>query len=311
MQKLKALYYSISKSLTSIPYYKDLENVRPSFSYKYYLGLSLLLAFILSLGFVFLKANKVVAEVKSTATLVKKMYEDDLVITMKNGEWSLNKPEPYAVNLNINQPGEDPLTSGKKHFIILAHEGTLDKFDEYDTHVLINAKNLISKDRNGFSVTPIEKLNIPNGQITKTDFNYFVDGLLGYTKWIKPLGFLLSLIGWFLFFVLIKGSNLFVVALPLWLFGQIISYNLKFKYSDALKITLHAATLPMLIFTATKLFNYEQLDKGLLIWVEVATMLLGIFIIGFLNKMGKSVNPSPAIASSEDNMVEEPKTELP
>jgi hypothetical protein len=294
MQKIKTLFYAISKSISSVNYYKDLESVKNRFSYKYFLGLAFLLSLILSIGFVFLQAAKIKTEVYVTADLVKKMYEDDLVITMKNGEWALNKPEPYAVNLSLNfaQPGQPSIPTEKKHFIVFAHEGTLDKFDAYDTFVLVNAKNIVTKDSNGFSISPIEKLNIPNGQITKSDFTFFVDEMLTYTKWIAPAGFVIFFVGWILFFVLIKGTNMFVVALPVWLFGLIIGYKTKFKYSEALKITLHTSTLPLIVFMLTKLFNYNQLDNRLTIWVEIFTMLLGIFIVGLLNRTDK-VNKLP------------------
>jgi hypothetical protein len=97
----------------------------------------------------------------------------------------------------------------------------------------------------------------------------------------------LVLIGWFLFFALLKGTNMLVVAISVWLFGQIINYKDKFGYGDALKIAIHASTLPLLIFALMKLYNYEQLNHRLTIWTEIGTMLLSLFIV-FMLKQAKT-----------------------
>ena len=95
MIKLKAAIYVFTKSLTSPKYYNDIVKTNFGFSMKYFSVLALISSLVAFSGLVKPIMTDLGDSLKAVETTVVDSFPDDLEITVKDGEVSINQPEPY------------------------------------------------------------------------------------------------------------------------------------------------------------------------------------------------------------------------
>jgi hypothetical protein len=220
-------------------------------------------------------AQKAIVEFANSA---KEMFPQDLVITIQDNKWALNKPEPFIVALpESNKPTEK---NGPKNLIILSQNGTIDDLNRLDTIILVNAKNVLVRESAGFRAYPLE--NLPNGTIDRNDFDGFIAQALQFAKMLPYALVAFIFVGSLLYFALFQGSNVLTFALLIWLVSAII--KTKRTYTESARITAHTATLPMLIMLVSKVFGFQI---PIPMWFELTNIIFAIIVLVKLNKNGE------------------------
>lgn len=253
---------------------------RTSLTVKYFLMLSLLLSIVLSIKISLVQipqAQKAVTDISSSA---RDMFLQDLVITIKDNKWEINKPEPFIVPFPINDSASDKDSTDPKNILILYQGGTIEDLDKLDTLILVNAKNVLVRESKGFRVYPLE--NLPNGTITRSDFDGFMNQMLNFTKNLPYLLVVFIFIGTLFYFAVFQGSNVLFFALGVWLISTILKK--KIDYTASARITAHAATLPMAIMIVTKLIGYQI---PVPFWFEITTVVFAIIVLVKLSNNGE------------------------
>ena len=280
MIKIKAFFYVFYESLTSIAYYKEMLKTKTSFTVKYFLTLSLLFSIVMSIMISLVQiplAQKAVVDISSSA---RDMFLQDLVITIKDNKWTINKPEPFIVPFPINDTTTDIKDANPKNLFVLYQDGTIEDLDKLDTLILVNAKNVLVRESKGFRAYPLE--NLPNGTITRTDFDGFMNQMLNFAKNLPYLLVAFIFIGTLFYFAVFQGSNVLFFALGVWLISTILKK--KIDYTASARITAHATTLPMVIMVITKLVGYQI---PVPFWFEITTFVFAIIVLVKLGNGGE------------------------
>ena len=127
--KLKAFFYIYKNSLINPKYYVDLLKTDLNFSIKYFIGLVFLISFISSAVMAIRDIPALRKNLKATIEQTKSLYPDDLIFTIQNEEWFINKEEPFIIptpleNFESIQSLEET-EEMPKNLIILDREGTI------------------------------------------------------------------------------------------------------------------------------------------------------------------------------------------
>jgi hypothetical protein len=93
-------------------------------------------------------------------------YPEDLEIIVKNGEWTINKPEPFIVPLSteVSTTGDTMVNN----LLVMDHNATIEDLDTYNTLFIVNSANIISKD--GDTVQSLPLKNVSDLVINKETF---------------------------------------------------------------------------------------------------------------------------------------------
>ena len=237
MKKIKSAFYVFSKSLTSTAYYKDLLNVELKFSIKYLFFLAILAATVLSINGTPAMTRYFSELAGGLTNTVTEAYPEELVVTIEDGQLSMNREEPYVLPM---PESEEPQP---ENLLVIDPEGTVADLETYDTAVLINSANILSVMEGGIKVYPLS--DVPNTEITRTTVMEKVDqinNLVGKLFYIFfPIIFLVSLVYYFG----VKLAYLLFVAAVLFVLGKARKMSLSF--SKYYQISIHAMTLPLVI----------------------------------------------------------------
>ncbi|MBU0535188.1 MAG: DUF1189 family protein [Patescibacteria group bacterium] len=238
MKKLRTFFHCFYKSIASPKYYLDILKTKPRFTVKYYVVLTLLAALITTLAIsvrIFPIAKQ---DALSFSQQIKNLYPSDLTITLKDGQWTANKPEPVII------PFPKPSGSELGDFENLAvfyKKGTVDDLKTYKTLVLVNETNVVVTDPSG-TITSRPIKNFKDMEITADSINKFSDMILKYTPY-----FLITILALrSAFFYLIGNiSSIFFVGIAVYVFAKSNKKNLKFV--EALRIGAHTITIPIVL----------------------------------------------------------------
>lgn len=237
-------FSTIRKSIYDPEFYRSL-TARPfSYSVKYYLRFVLFTAvvstIILSVILIPL-ARHFIAKVP---TLLSDMYPDELVLTMTSGVLSTNVSEPFFIDPPIEFA--DALRSEGYHHLVVIDTGseiTPDRFQFYETLVLLSARHIAAVDKGEMRVTafdPTKSFTVDEGAI---------DRIIGifekYRVWIIPVLVVLLFLG-MIFIHILNLFSLLLWALLIMLFGRLKGEG-NWSYGDSYRIGLHALTLPVLL----------------------------------------------------------------
>ena len=253
---------------------------RASLTVKYFLTLSLLLSIVLSIKISLVQIPQVQKAVVDLSNSARDMFLQDLVITIKDNKWMINKPEPFIVSFPINDSAPDKDNTDPKNLLVLYQDGTIENLDDLDTLILVNAKNVLVRESKGFRAYPLE--NLPNGTITRSDFDGFMNQMLNFAKNLPYLLVAFIFIGTLFYFAVFQGSNVLFFALGVWLISTILKK--KIDYTASARITAHATTLPMVIMVITKLVGYQI---PISFWFEITTIVFAVAVLVKLGNGGK------------------------
>lgn len=238
MKKLRTFFYCFYKSATSPKYYSDILKTKPRFTVKYYVVLTLLAALLTTLitGVrIFPIAKK---DASSFSEQIRNLYPSGLTITLKDGQWTTNKPEPVII------PFPKPSGSELGDFENLAvfyKQGTVNDLKTFKTLVLVNETNVVVTDPSG-TITSRPIKNFKDIEINAELVNKFSDMILRYT----PYFFIALIAARSVFFYLLGNiSFIFFVGVAVYVFTKSNKKNLKFV--EALRIGTHTITIPIVL----------------------------------------------------------------
>ena len=266
MRKIKAFFYVYFKSLTSLSYYSDILKTKFSFSVKYYLFLAVVASLIGTAAATFSLIPGLNKSVSGFAESVKKSYPENLVFTIKNGEWDINVPQPLII------PFPEPEKDMPKNLIVLYKDGTINDLDTLDTLILVNKVNVITKGEDKIEVYPIK--NLPDTRFDKGEFVNIADRLYGIVRFLPYLLALAIFAGLLVYYLFIRTTYLLFVGAVVWIVAKIAQVSV--GPGGTYRISLHTMTLPV---TLALIFELTGLHVPILMWFFVVNLGAAIAVI--------------------------------
>ena len=268
MRKLKAMYHVFYRSLVSLKYYNEVVRTNLKFSLKYFFLLVVIIS-LLTAGVLSARNTPTIQkEVTSNLTQAKSLYPEDLVVTAKNNSLSINKPEPYIIK------SPETFKDFPKNFLVFDSKGILDSIKENETFILINSTNILISDPSTEKVEVYPIKNLPDGQLTKTDFDNLIAKLQGFAKYIPAFLFVAVLLGLIIYNVLFRLVYLLIVAVILMLAGK--TKKLSLRYVQYYKIAIHAITIPLLV---EFLLTAAGVNIGIPLWFFALNTVFGLLAV--------------------------------
>lgn len=279
MKKLKAFLHIYRKSLTSPKYYFELLKTPFIFSIKYLLVMALIASAIVSVSTSIQTTPQLKTTVNNTILKARELFPNDLVISLNNGSWTINKPEPYIVPVPIeNIPKDTP-----KNLVVFYHDGTLDDLKKLDTIAIVNTTNLVIEDNGQIQTYPLR--DFPNGSFTKRNFETLVDSFQAITKYLPFLAAATIFLGLFIYYFLYRIIYLLIVGALISLAGMLSSVRLGFK--NAYVIGLHTMTLPLTVEVISDILRFQLPIPS---WFLILNVAFSLIVLNVLKKKGPVPN---------------------
>ncbi len=283
------IFKKIGKSVYGPEFYSSLKLEKTSASVKYYLKFVLLISIIPALVwsstlipslFNLLSAENVAKTVA--------LYPAELVLTIKDGQFSTNVTEPYYIPLPEKFKG-DTSDSNKRvvdNFVVIdtkIENFTPDILEQYKTSVLITKNSVISEKDGGLQVMPLNKTMIYelNSQV--------IQGLASKTiPILKALIYFIPIFVYVICFISYIWSliPLFLTALLVWLALTIKKVNS--GYMHAYRVSIHAVTLGVLLNVV-----YSILFGGSLGWYIMAIVTIIMALVNVKKVTIAEAVPAP------------------
>lgn len=274
MQRIKAAIHVYTKSLFSVKYYRDLIKTDLKFSLKYYAVLATLFTLVHATFSTTKLAPKIQKGVEDAVEYVLSLYEDDLEISIKSGRVSINKKEPYVIPLNL-ELGEGVA----KNIIVFDSNGGIDDIkSKYDTLILVNKVNLLTRDTSGkIEVVPLS--NIPDTVITKQSFSSLLQRIQGLTKFVPYIVGIVLTFSILMYYLVFRLIYLLLVGILLLVVGEIRGLNLTF--SKYYKVALHTMSLPLTLGLLESVVSAKVYFPG---WFIFLNLIFGALIVFSLDQ---------------------------
>lgn len=279
MQKIKTFLRAAYRSATQPNYYLDVVRAPFSFSLKYFLCLSVLLAIAYAIDLGVTSPPKLSSFLAQSVAAVRESFPEELEIEIQDGKVSINTEEPYYVKLEDDssreESSEGDLTvtvNGQvidprefENLLVIDTQAQIEDLETYQTMALLteNRLCLISDedgeircvDLGGFDGLKINKSWVENFLQTVSPFIPFVDLALialivSATVVFYPLAQLVA--------------NLFG-SLVIWLISVISKAGL--SYSKSYQMGLHARTLPIVLEVILNLSGVSLPFQGTILFL--------------------------------------------
>lgn len=276
MKLIQAFFYIYYKSISSIAYYAEVLKTSLGFSLKYLLVLGVLFSTLSTAKFYINTFPQVKEVLNSIPAEVATIYPDDLVITGKDNEWFINKPEPYAIE--VPAKWLEFLHSGTtksserfpKNLVVFDKAGMVDKFHDYDTAVLVTKNSFVYMEDTDGSVKFESMDTVPNGMIDKakvTELTGMVETQLNmYVKYIP------FFVGILILLVNTTGKLLYLIFIALILMGTGTALKKRITYTQGYKLGIHAITLP---WTVQFIASFAGIQIPVSMWFSFMTLAIG------------------------------------
>lgn len=244
LNKIKSNIYDPS-------YYSGLLNESFGSSIKYFFKLSFVLALLWAIGFGVLVFPKMYSSLGSIGEEIAKAYPSELEVKIKDGVVSTNVSEPYIVPVS-----GDYAESKYKNIVVIDTKSdfSIDKFESYNTAVMITKNALISKDKND-KITINQLKNVPDFTINHSKVVYWLNKAIPLIKSFSFAVPVLVFIGIFISYTFGLVYLLFA-GLLVFILGKIRKLGLSYKKSY--QISLHAVTLPFILSAVSVLINVRM-----------------------------------------------------
>lgn len=158
---MKKFIEEFKKSFTSKEWYKDILDGNVHFNLGYTAKLALISSIVLTVFFTIFLYKDLIPNSKA---LILEFVPGDLILTLKSGQLSINKPVPYALPL----PENSDVHKNKKNLLVIdtSAEANLQSTKTYDTVLFANKDGLITeKDRNEIRAYSFK--DFPDSTITR------------------------------------------------------------------------------------------------------------------------------------------------
>jgi len=268
--------------VVSPKYYSEILKTPLEFSLKYYAVLVLIAALITSIGTYFIEAPKIKETFQNALSEAENVYPDDMVFTIKAGEWEINKPEPLVIPFPGTYEAEDK-EKLPENLVVLDKNGTVEDLEKYNTAILMNQKNMLVKKAGEPGVYPLK--DIPDTTLDKGNVVGAIGNVRKISGWLLPLILIVPVFaGLLVYYAIFRGLYLVIIGGSLFLLGKALKTDVPYK--NAFRIGLHAMTLPVLIDTLTSLIN---LQLPATYWFLAINLVMGGFV---LREIGKRTEAS-------------------
>ena len=236
-------------------YYSEILNMNFGGSLKYFFKLSLLLALVGAVYLSFVSIPKVNSFISTFGDRVVDAYPAELEVRLKNGLVSTNVVEPYIIPLPKDEFNADYNKSNYENLIVIDTKSdlSLDKFNAYNTVVLLTKNAVLTRDKGKITITELKGTS--DLTINRDKLVYWVGKV---TPFVKKLPYIIPVIvftGLFLYFAFSLFYLLFV-ALLVFIIGKIRKLGLSYKKSY--QISLHAITLPLILSMVSWFINIKM-----------------------------------------------------
>ena len=249
-----SIFTQIKNSIYNKDYYKNVVlNETPKESIKYLAKLVLLVALLATIMFAFI-LPPIFKIVKIGVSSVATNYPDELVLSIKNGEASINQPEPYIIKtpsylINLNK-SEKPLP---ENLVVIntTEPFDLNIFRESKTSSLMTKTEIafIQPDNDEMRILPLYKFG--NIEINKNWILNKQSLIVELLPWVMIMSIPVIYIGVFVGIFVGMLIALFLYALIVFLIFKIKKLDVSYKKSY--QVALHASTLIIFLslFTTT------------------------------------------------------------
>lgn len=236
-------------------YYSEILNMNFGGSLKYFFKLSLLLALVGAIYLSFVSIPKVNSFISTFGDRVVEAYPAELEVRLKDGLVSTNVVEPYIIPLPKDEFNADYNKSNYENLIVIDTKSdlSLDKFNAYNTVVLLTKNAVLTRDKGKITITELKGTS--DLTINRDKLVYWVGKVTPFVKKLPYIIPVLVFTGLFLYFAFSLFYLLFV-ALLVFIIGKIRKLGLSYKKSY--QISLHAITLPLILSTVSLFINIKM-----------------------------------------------------
>jgi hypothetical protein len=240
MRKVKAFFYILLHSL--IPnqeYYKKITKTHFSFSFKYLIGLILLLNLVLVTSIASHYSYNKIKKINISIISSLKEYPNDLIISVKDNILFTTFDHPYFFWLKDDDK--------RKLFLVVDQSAENNKIDVYKSNILMTPTSIVFHIGDKNKILPLSLLN--GISINKDEVNKW---LLNLENINKNLPFYYCAFTILLFVLLFTFSliatliYLFVVSLIAYFFFKTIQKR-HFHFKKVIQISFHANTFPYVL----------------------------------------------------------------
>ena len=243
-------FKNIQRSIYSPEFYRGLL-VKPfSYSFKYFILFSLLIALVATIYLSFSLWPKVSGFLENISPAVLDYFPDELEIVIKDGVASTNVPEPYFLEIPFEVPEDieirpDIHGHGIENLLVIdtrSDEATLEEFKSYNTIMLLNRKTLMHYDEDQVAVQSLAEM--PDFELNKGVISSLLTKIVPYFRLVGPFFIIFVFVGYFAFVVVGRMFYLLFAALLIWIIAKVKKVNIGYK--KAYQLGLHLLTASIL-----------------------------------------------------------------
>ncbi len=244
---MKKFFRHIASSIYGPAHYSDVLSELPRRSFGYFFTLAFFVSLVAGLvGFAWIGPT-LTNGIRGVVDGAIGLYPPDLVLTLKGGMLSMNKPSPVRIPCPVSfQPhAEAGAPTAKPCTLVMIDTAqTVPQLNSGEGALIFLGKDVaIVPDKNGtFRLIPFNK--IPDGVLTHAVIAQFATTIKPYFFWIPFLPIPGVFIAAFVVFLLQLGYLLFA-ALLIWLVLKLKGYVV--SYGAAYRVGLYAITAPVLV----------------------------------------------------------------
>src|SRR3989344_2911929 len=178
MSFLRTSVSTIGNSVYGPRFYHELASRSFSYSIKYITLLSLAFAIIYTLWFGITIGPSILTFFTNVRLTITETIPNDLVVTIKAGNASINRPEPYTIATPQSWKSEMHTTSFRFHKNLLVIDTktpfSVDAFRTYDTFVLLGKQDIVYEN-NTNRIEIVSLVNTPQTTIDKNTITFLID----------------------------------------------------------------------------------------------------------------------------------------
>lgn len=271
---MKTFFNEWKVSLIDGGWYKNIIAGKVPLKIRYALILSCIGALVMSCGFGIILYRDLLPGFK---TFAQKTIPDDLVVTLKSGELSINRPSPYKIPLT----GEEKIPN-KENLVVIdtTAEATLSSPSLYKTAIFSNSKMFVTEKENG-EIRAFSYKDFPDFVFTKNKVIEHIDSAFSYA-WLIALVILVPIT----LFSFAQMLLIFLVsAVLLWVIFKIASRETTFK--NLFTASMYAYTV---IFSANILLSIFSMRTFGFLPAIVLSTVIAVFFIFVSKQEGREIS---------------------
>lgn len=275
---MKKFIEDIKNSFSNKEWYKDIIEGKVHFSLAYTLKLALISSVVVTTFFTIFLYKDLIPN--SRAALME-FIPADLILTLKSGELSINKPLPYVLPL----PEKSTMHKTKKNLVVIDTnvKATLESTQKYDT-LLFASKTDVVTEKDGGEIRAYSFKDFPDTTITREKM-LMVFEMVAKRAWILSIFVLVFLT---LMFTLQMLLTFLIAATLLWITLKIAKRTAHWK--NAFTAVTYAYTI---VFAANLILTVVAIPSFRFSYAIVITTIIaaGFIMMNPKNEVQIPQNP--------------------